>query len=100
MKQIIVNGTVLYEVRPGVYESAGPGVILREHNTGEIIKARRQELHSIQAVLEFAAAESIPACWYIVSGPAMLLLRPGAADRKKEESFRWQHYLSARLNSQ
>lgn len=48
MKQIIVNGTVLYEVRPGVYESAGPGVILREHNTGEIIKARRQELKMTQ----------------------------------------------------
>lgn len=48
MKQIIVNGTILYEVRPGVYESAGPGVILREHNTGEIIKARRQELKMTQ----------------------------------------------------
>ena len=53
MKQIIVNGTVLYEVRPGVYESAGPGVILREHNTGEIIRARRQELKMTQQNLHY-----------------------------------------------
>ena len=42
MKEIIKEGMVLREVRPGVYEGTDNGVTYRELYPGEIIKGRRQ----------------------------------------------------------
>lgn len=51
MKEIIKEGLVLREVRPGVYEGTDNGVTYRELYPGEIIKGRRQELKMTQQEL-------------------------------------------------
>ena len=51
MKTIIRNGMELHEIRPGVYECNENGIEYRYINTGEIIKARRQDLKMSQQEL-------------------------------------------------